>query len=106
MTRSRKRFNRRTSPYASVIDIDRAKLPPAAIVARWNAAQFVAALRHDPKCRDFNPHLRQLLHVGYKVAAKMGDQYLKMLDTCEASISRNVTENLFERHIRPLFLER
>ena len=37
----------------------------------------------------------------YKVVAD-----LKMLDTCEASISRNVTENLFERHIRPLFLER
>ena len=34
----------------------------------------------------------------------MGDKYLKMLETCEASISRNVTENLFERHIKPLFL--
>jgi hypothetical protein len=28
-----------------------------------------------------------------------------MLDECEESISRNVTQNLFERHIRPLFLE-
>jgi hypothetical protein len=43
--------------------------------------------------------------VGFKVAAKMGGTYLKMLETCEASISRNVTENLFERHIKPLFLE-
>jgi hypothetical protein len=47
-----------------------------------------------------------LLHVGYKVAAKMGDKYLGMLKTCEASISRNVTENLFERHIKPLFLDK
>ena len=27
------------------------------------------------------------LHVGYKVAAKMGDNYLKMLDACEVSIA-------------------
>jgi len=45
-----------------------------------------------------------LLHVGFKVAAKMGTRYLEMLDRCEASISRNVTGNLFDRHIRPLFL--
>ena len=54
----------------------------------------------------FSADFRQLLHVGYKVAAKMGDRYLGMLKTCESSISRNVTENLFERHIRPLFLEK
>ena len=34
----------------------------------------------------------------------MGDRYLGMLKECEASISRNVTENLFDRHVRPLFL--
>jgi len=28
-----------------------------------------------------------------------------MLERCEASISRNVTRNLFERHVKPLFLE-
>ena len=60
-----------------------------------------ATTRRNP---GFNPNVRQLLHVGYKVAAKMGDRYLEMLEECEASISRNVTENLFERHIRPLFL--
>jgi hypothetical protein len=48
--------------------------------------------------------VRQLLHVGYKVAAKMGARYLAMLEECEETISRNVTENLFARHIQPLFL--
>ena len=48
--------------------------------------------------------LRQLIHVGFKVAAKMGDRYLKLLQECESSVSRNVTTNLFERHIKPLFL--
>jgi hypothetical protein len=45
-----------------------------------------------------------LLHVGYKVAAKMGPRYLAMLQECEEPISRNVTQNLYERHIQPLFL--
>jgi hypothetical protein len=52
----------------------------------------------------FNANLRQLLHVGFKVAAKMGPRYLKQLEACEASVARNVTGNLFERHLKPLFL--
>ncbi|MEO8367993.1 MAG: tagaturonate epimerase family protein [Candidatus Solibacter sp.] len=91
-------------PYATVIDIDYAKLPAPADVNGWTSGQFTSALRHDQKNPGFNLNLRQLLHVGFKVAAKMGDKYLSMLDTCEASISRNVTENLFDRHIVPLFL--
>ena len=51
----------------------------------------------------FNPNFRQLLHVAYKVAAKMGKRYTDMLVAAEPSIARNVTENLFERHIRPVF---
>jgi tagaturonate epimerase len=92
-------------PYATVIDIDYAKLPDPGVVNGWSSGQYTSALRHDQKNPGFNPDLRQLLHVGFKVAAKMGDTYLRMLETCEASISRNVTENLFERHIKPLFLE-
>ena len=57
----------------------------------------------DPACPAYNPHLRQLLHVGYKVAAKMGARYLDMLDACESSIARNVTLNLYDRHLTPLF---
>src|SRR5262249_41557682 len=79
------------APYAAVIDIDMQKLPSSQEVEKWTSAQYVAALRHDPKCREFNNHLRQLIHVGYKVAAQMGDRYLNMLDTCEAAISKNVT---------------
>ena len=92
------------APYATVIDIDRAKLPAAAVAAGWTSGQFVAALRHDQKNPAFNPHLRQLIHVGFKVAAKMGARYIEQLVACEESIARNVTANLFERHIKPLFL--
>jgi tagaturonate epimerase len=92
------------APYATVIDIDRAKLPPAATVSKWSAAQYAAAVRHDPKCKDFNPSVRQLLHVGYKIAAKKGEQYLSLVRSCEKTIARNVTGNLFDRHLKPVFL--
>ena len=92
------------APYATVIDIDPAQLPLPDEVSQWNASQYVSALRHDPNHPEFNSSFRQLLHVGYKIAAKMGDRYLNMLDECEESISRNVTENLYERHLKPLFL--
>ncbi|MDG1874842.1 MAG: tagaturonate epimerase family protein [Mariniblastus sp.] len=93
------------APYATVIDIDPAKLPSPEDVNAWTANQYVNALRHDPNHAEFNSSFRQLLHVGYKIAAKMGDRYLNLLTECEESISRNVTENLYERHLKPLFLD-
>jgi hypothetical protein len=92
------------APYASVIDIDPRQLPSAETVSKWSAAQYTSALRHDQKNPAFNPHLRQLLHVGYKIAGKLGDRYLNALAECKASIARNVTENLYQRHLRPLFV--
>jgi hypothetical protein len=92
------------APYAAVIDIDASRLPAPVEVSRWTSEQFASTVRHDQRNPLFNPHVRQLLHVGYKVAAKMGKRYTDMLDACEESISRNVTENLFTRHIEPLFL--
>jgi len=87
-----------------VIDIDPAKLPEPSEVAAWTSEDYTSALRHDPACPSFNPNVRQLLHVGFKIAAKIGDRYLRMVEECKPTISRNVTENLFDRHIRPLFL--
>jgi hypothetical protein len=92
------------APYATVIDIDRARLPTAAQVRQWSAEQFAATVRHEPGSRDFNPHVRQLLHVGYKIAAQQGARYLDLLRACRERISRNVTENLFARHLKPVFL--
>jgi tagaturonate epimerase len=93
-----------SAPYATVIDIDKSKLPSPAMVSAWTSGQFVSALRHDPRCPDFNPHFRQLVHVGFKIAAQMGDRYLAALRRHQAVIARNVTANLFERHVKPLFL--
>jgi hypothetical protein len=92
-------------PYAAVIDIDFAKLPPPSEVARWSGEQYTGALRHDPACPRFDKNVRQLLHVGFKIAAKMGDRYLRILEQSEESVARNVTHNLFARHIQPLFID-
>jgi tagaturonate epimerase len=91
-------------PYATVIDIDEAALPTPAQVANWISEQYTSALRHVPGAKAYNPSLRQLLHVGFKVAAKMGRRYLDLLEANEAVIARNVTENLYDRHIVPVFL--
>ena len=93
------------APYAAVIDIDKARLPAAAAVNGWTSKQFVSALRHDQKNPAFNPSFRQLLHVSFKVAAGKGERYLNALKKHEAIIARNVTENLFDRHMKPLLLD-
>ena len=93
------------APYATVIDIDRSKLPSPGDVEAWSSQDFVRALRHNDADPDYNPDFRQLLHVGFKVAAKMGTRYTEALKANEAAVARNVTTNLFERHIKPLFLD-
>jgi len=92
------------APYATVIDIDAAKLPAPEQVNGWTSEQYTSALRHDQSNKAYNQNFRQLLHVGFKVAAKMGDRYLKALEANEEVVARNVTSNLFERHIKPVFL--
>jgi hypothetical protein len=92
------------APYASVIDVDFAKLPSAETVNGWSAQQFTSALRHDPGNPAYNPHLRQLIHVGYKIAVRMGDLYLDALERHKDLVAKNVTANLYERHLKPLFV--
>ena len=98
------RLDELRAPYATVIDIDPTELPQPGQVDKWSGQEYAATLRHDPCNRQFNRHFRQLLHVGYKVAAELGERYLQALEQNEQSIAKNVTENLYERHIKPLFM--
>ena len=91
------------APYATVIDIDRAKLPAPAEVASWSGPQLAAALRHVPANPAFNPHMRQLVHVSFKVAAKQGQRYTDLLVANRDVVAKQVTENIYDRHLRPLF---
>lgn len=92
------------APYASVIDIDPAQLPSPGEVRGWSSDQYTSALRHVRSNPAYNSSFRQLLHVGFKIAAKIGTRYLDLLEANEAVIARNVTENLYDRHIAPVFL--
>jgi hypothetical protein len=97
------RIDELSQPYATVIDINRSKLPKPAEVNQWDGQTFADTLAHDSSQSRFNPSFRQLLHVSFKVAAEMGDRYQNALDQAQAKISSCVTTNLFQRHIHPLF---
>jgi hypothetical protein len=98
------RFDELCGPYASVIDINKSKLPSADEVSKWTGTEYADTLRHDQKNPRYNANVRQLLHVGYKVAAQMGDRYLGALKKFEPTIAENVTRNTFDRHLKPIFI--
>lgn len=100
---SLKEFDVLVQPYLTVIDIRRSRLPSATVVEQWSAQEFVGALRHDKSSPGYNPDLRQLLHVGYKIAANRWSTFDALLTEYRASVERNVTENLYQRHILPVF---
>lgn len=90
-------------PYADVIDIDDSKLPSPAEVDSWNGEKFANTLRHIPGHPDYNSNFRQLIHVGYKVAAEMGDTYTGLLKKNAEVVGMCVEENIYERHLKRLF---
>ncbi|HEX9974122.1 MAG TPA: tagaturonate epimerase family protein [bacterium] len=98
------RFEELSKPYATVIDIDPKRLPTPDQVYQWDGATYAGTLRHDKTNPIYNPNFRQLLHVGYKVAAEMKDRYLDALKQFEDVIAINVTQNIFDRHIKPIFM--
>jgi hypothetical protein len=104
-TEALSRFDELCGPYATVIDINKGKLPSPEDVDRWSGEEFADTLRHEQGCDKYNPNFRQLLHVAYKVAAEMGADYLNALEKYERIIAQNVTENIYERHIKPVFTE-
>ena len=103
--KSLNKFDELCAPYATVIDIDKNALPSADEVANWDEQKYVNTLRHNQSCDDYNLNFRQLLHVGYKVAADMGVRYIRALEKHQQIIARHVTENILDRHIKRIFLD-
>jgi len=91
------------APYATVIDINPSTLPLPAEVEKWEGNLFAQTLRHIPGHADYQPGFRQLVHVGYKVAAEMGDEYLNMIRKHSDIVGEQVTTNLYDRHLCRLF---
>jgi hypothetical protein len=97
------RYDELSAPYAPVIDIDKAQLPDPETVSSWDSKTYTETLRHVQSCPTYNPNFRQMLHIAFKVAAGMGERFLRALQANEAVIARNVTRNLLERHVKPIF---
>lgn len=97
------RFEELTGPYATVVDIDRGALPTVTDVQLWGGEQLAAALRHIPGHPQYNLHFRQLMHVAYKLAAETDEHYLLMLKKNKEIVGEQVTENIYERHLKRLF---
>ncbi len=90
------------APYADVIDIDDSKLPSPEEVAGWSSEKYANTLRHIPGHPDYNSNFRQLIHVGYKVAAEM-EKYTGLLEKYADIIGGCVEENIYDRHLKRLF---
>jgi hypothetical protein len=90
-------------PYADVIDIEISSLPSKQEVSQWNSARFSDSLKHISGNSDYNPNMRQLVHVAYKLAALQMKDYFRLLETNEQVVSKCVYENIFNRHICRLF---
>lgn len=103
-SKSLEKYDELCGPYATVIDINKNLLPSGDTVAGWTGKKYADTLRHNLSCPDYNLHFRQLLHVGYKIAAKMGDRYLNALKKYENTVSEHVLENIYSRHIQRVFL--
>jgi hypothetical protein len=100
---AREHYAELVAPYSTVIDIDPNKLPDPKSVMGWSSSQYADALRHVESSPHYDPNFRQLLHVGFKVAAGMDKRFTGALEANEEIVARNVTENLFERHLQPIF---
>jgi tagaturonate epimerase len=98
-----KRFDELCGPYATVIDIDKSKLPTAQAVQQWDGETMASTLRHIPDHPLYNLHFRQLMHVSYKLAAEFSNIYINLLSENKELVGRQVTENIFDRHLKRLF---
>lgn len=96
------RFDELCKPYATVIDINPKRLPTVEVVGKWSSRDYMAALRHDMSCPAYNPDMRQMLHVGYKVASEMGDRYLSLVRQNSGVVGELVGGNIY-RHLEAVF---
>jgi hypothetical protein len=101
--RAYERMDELCKPYATVIDIKKERLPDPKAVNKWSGEQFSETLRHNTDCGGYNPDVRQLMHVAYKVAAEMKKRYTHAIKKNEQAVSEAVQENIY-RHLKAVFI--
>ena len=97
------RMDELTVPYATVIDVHLDELPDPDEVDKWDAEKFARTLRHNESDPLYNPSMRQLLHVSFKIAAELKDEYIPALEKHADVIGKQIADNLGERHVKILF---
>ncbi len=98
------RYGELTRPYKPVININKEHLPSPEEFSGWSANTIVEKIEHNRDNSNFDSQLRQFLHCSYKIAAEQGNKFIQLLQDNEDEIGGRVTNNLYERHICPLFL--
>lgn len=102
-TEALERYDELTRDYTSVLSINKKMLPQPETLK--SGFQYANMLRHEEDSKHYNPHFRQLLHCAYKIAAEDREAYFRLLEKHRIKIEDNVTYNLYERHLKPLFLK-
>ena len=97
------RMEELTVPYATVIDVDVKALPSPEEVEKWDAETYARTMRHNQEDPLYNPSFRQLIHVSYKIAAELKDEFLPALEKYTDVIGDQITANIGERHVKRLF---
>lgn len=100
------RYEELTAPYEPVISINRAQLPSPETVSEWTGETITSKLEHKPESPVFDSQLRQFLHCSYKIAAEQGGDFIRLLQDNKSEVGDRVAQNLYARHIEPLFLGR
>lgn len=97
------RYEELTEPYAPVVRIERNQLPTPDVFAEYSGTEIADKLNHDPANKALDIQLRQFLHCSYKIAAER-DEFIPLLKANREQIGRRVTDNLYQKHIKPLFI--
>jgi len=79
------------------------KLPQPSEVMKWSGEKFANTLRHIPDNKEYNSNFRQLIHVAYKIAAEHKEEYESYLKKYSEIVGKQVTKNIYDRHICRLF---
>jgi len=92
------------APYREVLDIDISKLPLPGEINCLSGQALADIITHRQAEPTYNRHMRQLMHVAYKLAADKRELFLPALERCRSIVAKRVTDNLFVNHLKPLFI--
>ncbi len=98
-----KNYDELVSKYVNVLDVNKHNLPTPEEVREWSSEYFVQSLTHNTEAPLFNRDFRQLMHTSYKIAAEKKGKLESLLKLNSEVIGDLVFNNIYTRHITPLF---